>query len=123
MWYDKGAREGEKNTKKSPDGRRNISVQTVVARPFVPMEDGSIVARIVMVKGCARMHTVQPEKASVSSNDIVFFLFVHFFPAEQVARDYRTNDTTVVAFLQETFRNVDWRWEYDGRRWVLYEKA
>ncbi len=39
-----------------------------------------------------------------------FFCFVHLFPPERVARDYRTKETTVVTFLQEKFPNVDWRW-------------
>ncbi len=74
----------------------NSSVQNVMGRAFVPMGIEKRAARNVMVEGCARLHIV--------------FCFVHLFPTERVATDYRTKETTVVTFLQEKFPNVDCRW-------------
>ncbi len=63
-----------------PMGRIKFTVRNVTGIEFVAMGSRKIIARIVMVEGCARLHIVQPEK-TVSTKDTVFFaLSICFLP-------------------------------------------
>ncbi len=57
---------------------------------------------------CKTAHCTTPKNGKYKG--YYFFCYVHLFPTERVAPDYRTKETTVVTFLQEKFPNVDWRW-------------